>query len=123
VAVGDFNGDGKLDLAVADSNYPGSISVLLGKGDGSFQKAVSFGAGTGPTSVAVGDFNGDGRSDLAVTDSSSVSILLQIPIASLSTTGLTFGGQVVGTPSAPQTVTLTNTGSEYNGYRDERHRF
>src|SRR5207249_8489811 len=83
VAVGDFNGDGKPDLAAVGS---ANVSILLGKGDGTFQAPVSYGAGTNPVSVAVGDFNGDGKLDLAVaneglkampTDSRcSVSVLL-----------------------------------------------
>jgi hypothetical protein len=67
VAVGDFNGDGKLDLVVADS--AGSVIVLLGNGDGTFQSPVIYAAGCSPYSVAVGDFNGDGKLDLAVADS------------------------------------------------------
>src|SRR5713226_1817210 len=55
VAVGDFNGDGHLDLAVANAGS-GTVSVLLGNGDGSFQTARNFPAGSGPRSVAVGDF-------------------------------------------------------------------
>src|SRR2546426_284741 len=77
VAVGDFNGDGKLDLAVA--NFDSSdVSVLLGNGDGSFKAALTFAAGRGPSFVAVGDFNGDGKPDLAVATlgSSAVSVLL-----------------------------------------------
>ena len=77
VAVGDFNGDGKADLAVA--NYRSSnVSVLLGNGNGTFQAAVNYGAGTYPHSVAVGDFNGDGKPDLAVANygSNNVSVLL-----------------------------------------------
>jgi len=70
VAVGDFNGDGELDLAVAYigsyPSYSGAVSVLLGNGDGSFQGPRNFVAGDGPWSVAVGDFNGDGLQDLAV---------------------------------------------------------
>jgi hypothetical protein len=77
VAVGDFNGDGKQDLAVA--NYISSdVSVLLGTGGGSFGDAMNFTAGAEPYSVAVGDFNGDGKQDLAVAniDSNNVSVLL-----------------------------------------------
>jgi hypothetical protein len=62
-------------VANAGSN---TVSVLLGNGDGSFQAARSFGAGSGPRSVAVGDFNGDGRLDLAVANQNSndVSVLI-----------------------------------------------
>jgi hypothetical protein len=77
VAVGDFNCDGKLDLAVANSNAA-TVSILLGTGTGSFGAKTDFGTGTVPRSVAVGDFNGDGKLDLVVTNgaSSTVSILL-----------------------------------------------
>src|SRR4029077_9369839 len=59
VAVGDFNGDGKLDVAVADSN----VTVLLGKGDGTFQSPVSYHTNNA-ISVAVADLNGDGKLDI-----------------------------------------------------------
>jgi hypothetical protein len=77
VAVGDFNGDGFPDLAVANSGS-NDVSVLLGNGDASFQPARSFGAATQPWSVAVGDFNGDGFPDLGVANlkSNDVSVLL-----------------------------------------------
>jgi hypothetical protein len=54
------------------------VSVLLGNGDGSFQAAQNFGAGSFPVSVAVDDFNGDGLPDLAVANDSSnnVSVLI-----------------------------------------------
>ncbi len=68
VAIGDFNGDGIPDLAVANSarlgGSPYSVGVLLGNGDATFQAARHLGAGSRPSSVAVGDVNGDGRLDL-----------------------------------------------------------
>jgi len=76
LAVGDFNGDGKPDLAVANYSYQGTVSVLLGNGDGSFREPVSYGTGVFPQSVAVGDLDGDGKLDIAVATRSGVSVLL-----------------------------------------------
>src|SRR6266566_3096794 len=67
IAEGDFNGDGKLDLAVTDYSN-NNVSVLLGNGDGTFQAPRTFPVGIHPAQVAVGDFNGDGILDLAVAD-------------------------------------------------------
>jgi len=64
VTTGDFNGDGKLDLAAANLNGS-SVSVLLGKGDGTFGTKVDYKVGDGPFSVTTGDLNGDGKVDLA----------------------------------------------------------
>src|ERR1051325_12222401 len=65
VAVGDFNGDGALDLAVVNAS-DGSVSVLLGHGDGTFEAAMNFSACSNCNRIATGDFNGDGESDLAL---------------------------------------------------------
>ena len=80
VAIGDLNGDGDLDLAVANQGFwiLGNVLVLLGNGDGTFQSAVNYGAGDSPWFVAIGDLNGDGDLDLAVAnrDGGDVSVLL-----------------------------------------------
>ncbi len=82
IAVGDFNGDGKLDLAVANEGS-NTVTILLGNGDGTFTQAPSspIAVGTGPQAIAAGDFNADGKLDLAVADganglNSHVTILL-----------------------------------------------
>jgi hypothetical protein len=90
VAVGDFNGDGKQDLAVANSTYPnGTVSVLLGQGDGTFQSAVNYAAGSYPWSVVVADFNGDGKQDLAVA-APTVRVLLGNGDGTFQTTNISY---------------------------------
>jgi hypothetical protein len=74
VAAGDFNHDGKADIAVATSNF---VFVLLGKGDGTFQAAVSSVTGSAATTVVVADVNGDGKPDvLLVGGTGAVPVLL-----------------------------------------------
>jgi len=77
VAVADFNGDGKPDLAVT-TYYGDSVSVALGVGDGSFGAPVDYAIGDMPFFLVTGDFDGDGKADLAAANgvSSSVSALL-----------------------------------------------
>ena len=76
----DFNGDGKLDLAVANYTNPKHchVSVLLGNGDGTFQPPVQLRVGISPAQLVVADFNHDGKPDIATINggSSTISILL-----------------------------------------------
>lgn len=85
IAIADFNGDGTLDLVLANAPCrlgcysPGQISVLLGNGDGSFQPPAKFAIhGQQPMQLTVADFNGDGKPDVATIngDSQNVSVLL-----------------------------------------------
>ena len=81
VAIGDMNGDGNMDLAVANFvpglGEPGNVSVLLGNGDGTFQNAVYYSVGYKTKFIAIDDLNRDGDLDLAVADESgSVLVLL-----------------------------------------------
>ncbi|MDY7053858.1 FG-GAP repeat domain-containing protein, partial [Limnospira fusiformis] len=103
MAVGDFNLDGNLDLAVVNSSFSwqdGQVSVLLGRGNGTFMSPVSFAVGRSPRDIAVGDFNGNGLDDLAVVNggsswsSGNVSILLNTTLS--------------GSPIKPQ-ITIRDT--------------
>ncbi len=97
LVAADFNGDGKLDLAVANSGN-NKVSVLLGNGDGTFQAATAWtlSGSAYPYSLTAGDFNGDGITDLvtANNNASNVSVLLGNAVKLLpvdGTTGLESG--------------------------------
>ncbi len=76
IATGDFDGDGKIDIAVSNF-YTGNVSVYLGTGDGTFSLQQQYAAGQGVTAILAGDFTGDGKLDLATANyySGTVSIL------------------------------------------------
>jgi hypothetical protein len=75
-ALADLNGDGILDMAVANAGFGGNLSVLIGNGNGTFQPAVSYPTAFGASSVVVGDFNGDGKPDIAVANGTGSNILV-----------------------------------------------
>ena len=116
IAVGNLTGNGQLDLETANQGG-NSISLLLGSSNGTFGSHTDYAAGSSPSALALADFNGDGALDAAVTDSATnmVSLMLQpsngAPMVMFAPSSLSFATQLVGTASAAQAVTLTNTGT------------
>jgi len=117
-AIADFNGDGKPDLIVSNGGFngyvSGTVSILLGNGDGTFQPQMVFPAAPSSDTAIVGDFNGDHKLDVIDLDRSFdyMVTLLNTGDASFSPTSpLRFTDQLIGKTSLPQTVTLTNSGN------------
>jgi Bacterial type II and III secretion system protein/FG-GAP-like repeat len=100
LAAVDLNGDGHLDLIVADEGN-GTVTVFLGNGDGTFQQGVDYATGNSPVWIATGDFNGDSVLDLAVANKAdnTVSILFgksnTVTSGATSTGNGTFGAQTI----------------------------
>jgi hypothetical protein len=78
IAVGDFNHDGKADVAITTCCPAGGVLILLGNGDGTFRSPVTYGVGVGPNNVVAADLNHEGNLDLVVANSLSpyLSILM-----------------------------------------------
>jgi hypothetical protein len=95
VAAGDFDGNGALDLVTANISS-GTLSLLLGNGNGTFQPRIDLAVGAAPRAVSVGDFNGDGKLDVVTAQqlSDSASVLL---------------GHGDGTFASPQVFTASGT--------------
>ena len=112
VALGDINGDGKLDIATADYNSTGYVSVLLntteiGATTPTFAAKRDFSTGTSSQSVALADINGDGKLDLIVanTGSNNVSVLLNTT-ATGATTASFAARQNFATGGSPVSVAV-----------------
>src|ERR1035438_9541450 len=114
LATADFNGDGAPDIAI--TNLPstatgaGQVSVLLGKGDGTFGSPVEYPVGPAPATIVADDFNGDGKVDLVALDASlaAVNKVWFLPGN---------GNGTFGTPVS----TASGTGSGYLAYTDLNH--
>jgi hypothetical protein len=113
ITSGDFNGDGKVDLAVANDNGggPDSVWVLLGDGTGNFGTPSKYLCGSGPYSVCSKDFNGDGFDDLAVanTNSDNVSVLI-----SKGTSGAFFPAVNYAATPAPNYEPFSVVSADFN---------
>jgi len=77
VAIGDFNGDGKQDLAIANLTSS-NVSIRLGDGLGGFSGSTNIGVGTNPTFIAIGDFNNDGKQDFAAVNGASSNVSIRL---------------------------------------------
>lgn len=95
VAAKDFNGDGKLDIAIAHRNAD-RVSIQLGNGDGTFISDKTLTVGNQPNAIAAGDFNGDGKPDLAVANfgETNVSILLNQGNGDFQSSSITVGDKL-----------------------------
>jgi YVTN family beta-propeller protein len=104
IAVGNFNGTGGLDLAVANFNVD-TVSIFAGNGSGGFAALTQIPVGVNPFRIAAGAFDGDSVDDLAVTNftSNSVSIIQGSTLTVVATVpvGSTPAEVAVGTSTAP----------------------
>jgi hypothetical protein len=108
VVAADFNGDGKLDLAVTDSTT-NTVTVLLGNGDGTFGPPSAISVGNGPVAIVAGDFNSDGKLDLAVVNDLDGTVTLL-----LGNGDGTFA-QAAGSPYAVGTGPSQIVAADFNG--------
>jgi hypothetical protein len=117
IAIGDFNGDGKPDIAADDMSSPGiptgSIYILYGNGDGTFQAPAPFAANANVGSIAAGEFNGDGVTDLAVGTNTYTlypDLAILLGVEGPCVTGITSQPIAFDATGGSQTLNITTTG-------------
>jgi hypothetical protein len=108
IITGDFNGDGKLDLAVTDS-AGNAVIILLGNGDGTFGTPTTIPVGNAPYAIVAGDFNNDGKLDLAVANYGDGTITLLLGNGDGTFT------QAAGSPYAVGQYPYQLTAADFNG--------
>ncbi len=108
IVTADFNGDGKLDLAVTDSGG-NAVLILPGKGDRTFGVPTTIPVGKGPDALVAGDFNNDGKLDLAVANDGDGTITL------LQGNGDGTFTQASGSPYAVGQYPFQITAADFNG--------
>jgi adhesin/invasin len=115
-AAGDLNGDHLTDLVTANAGdyVTGSVSLLLGKNNGTFAPAVTLTAGAAPRDIGLGDFNGDNQPDLAVADGSTPRVVIR-----LGTGGGTFGPDIfLATAQSAQALKVVDFNPDADSYDD-----
>ncbi len=117
LVLGDFDGDGKTDIAlvsqsVSGSNTNGIVSVLLGNGNGTFQPAVSCNPGaSGSIALAAADVNHDGKPDLMVVTGAGVGVLLNTSTKATTTKLVSSSNPATYTKAVTFTATVTPQGA------------
>ena len=104
--LGDFNNDGRLDLATTNV-VSSTLSVLLGNGDGTFQTQTAYAAGASPIAIASGDFNRDGNLDLVVGNAGDATVSVYMGNGD----GTFLPQQVYAVGNGPQSIAV----ADFNG--------
>jgi len=118
IVAGDFNHDGKLDLAFTSYGNGGgnsTVSVLVGNGDGTFQARTDYGTGAGPANVVAADVNADGRLDLVVSNSMIVTLQAETLSVLLGRGDGTFSEAHANYPTGTAGATISNYGPVFVG--------
>jgi len=109
VVAADFDGDGKIDLAVVNRGS-GTVTLLKGSGTGTFTSQGSISVGASPAWATVGDFNGDGKPDLAVSNQGATSVSILLNTGSFGFSSNTTGNSVLAGPWGVEAADFNDDG-------------